>query len=188
MRGILYSLLVIVLASCYTNYRATKDIYKAYNRYPNIVAKIARDSFPCFTLKADTVVNMTDTIINVDCPTPAYKHYYDTVHLFSLPAFYKVPLTLPFRTVTITDHIEDSAKIKLMQGATDLLIYQNKQLTQDYSKLILTVGIKEKKIGNRNRIIIILIAVIGISGAVYAVKFIYRYKYKIAQTVASLQV
>src|SRR6185436_7499790 len=55
-------ILIILLAGCYTQKKAERDTSKALERYPEVVAKIARDSFPCINTGADTTYITDDSM------------------------------------------------------------------------------------------------------------------------------
>ena len=65
-----YRLLVVafLLGGCYTQNKAVKQVNKALGSYPEIVAKIALDSFPCNVIKVDTIITHFDTTIEVFYP------------------------------------------------------------------------------------------------------------------------
>ena len=65
-----YSILVaaFLLGGCYTQNKAVKQVNKALGSYPEIVAKIALDSFPCNVIKVDTIITHFDTTIEVIYP------------------------------------------------------------------------------------------------------------------------
>ncbi|MCL5459684.1 hypothetical protein M3M33_13700, partial [Loigolactobacillus coryniformis] len=88
------------------------------------VAEITRAEFPCTTTKADTVISTKDSLIWIDCPdntvvTAADYTGPDTVtRIIRLPGSVKtvrVPVTLPVKTVTIVQKVEDSATIYTLQ-------------------------------------------------------------------------
>jgi len=62
-----YKILVaaFLLGGCYTQNKAVKQVNKALGSYPEIVAKIALDSFPCNVIKVDTIITHFDNNNNV---------------------------------------------------------------------------------------------------------------------------
>ncbi len=105
-----------LLSSCST---AEKLMDKAEKKDPAIVAKYARDKYPCKDLlKNDTAIIWRDTLVYVDCPDTLPKGNdfevikYDTVNKVVVKTI-RVPVTLPIRTQTITKWYEDSAKLKI---------------------------------------------------------------------------
>jgi hypothetical protein len=126
--AILVAIALIVFSAtiggCYTQKKATEQTNKALIKYPAVVAKIARDAFPCVTLKADTLVSVKDSLIYIDCPDTggngsaedfAGKDTVIITKVNTLPGkVIRVPVTLPVSTVTIVQKVEDSAKIFLL--------------------------------------------------------------------------
>lgn len=117
MKMIKYILIVCVLGSCYTSNKAKKQLNKANDKFPDVVAKFTRDQYPCIDKKIDTAYSI-DTLyqyINVECPPlfPTIDTFYKTNTLYK-NRIVKQLVAIPQRTITITKSIEDSAKIKLM--------------------------------------------------------------------------
>lgn len=110
--------MVLLLSACYGPKKAAKQVGKALLTHPEIVATIARDAFPCFTVKVDTIIN--DKLVTIDCPATVHDSVVirgrDTVRT-TATKFVKVPYSLP--QITIFKSIEDSAKIKLLAGQLD---------------------------------------------------------------------
>ena len=162
--GIMLILLAILfsLGGCYTQRKATEQTQKALIKYPGVVAKVARAAFPCTTTKADTIITTQDSLIYIDCPdntviTAADYTGPDTVtKVIRLPGqvrTVRVPVTLPVKTVTIVQKVEDSAKIYILQAAT-------LRLQADNDKL-------RGKVANKNKalkwIIIVLLVSLGLN-------------------------
>jgi len=103
---------IAALSSCYTQKQAEHQTNKALLNYPDVVAHIARDHFPCIVTHNDTTT-VTDTLMEfIECPeqseyTGRLDIIKDTVH-----HTIKVPVKVPAITRTITVTIEDSAKIR----------------------------------------------------------------------------
>lgn len=134
--GIMFILLAILasLGGCTT---AEKLTYKAMAKDKAKVAEITRAEFPCTTTKADTVISTKDSLIWIECPdntvvTAADYTGPDTVtRIIRLPGSVRtvrVPVTLPVKTVTIVQKVEDSAKIYVLQAATLKLQADNGKL------------------------------------------------------------
>jgi len=166
--GIMFILLAILasLGGCYTPKKATDQTYKALYKYPGVVAKITRDAFPCTTTKADTVISTKDSLIWIECPdntvvTPADYTGPDTVtKVIRLPGSVRtvrVPVTLPVKTVTIVQKVEDSAKIYVLQAATLNLQADNDKLST--------------KVANRNKALKWLVIALLISAGLNFIQF-----------------
>lgn len=111
------------LTACYSPKKADKQVSKALAYYPEKVAKIARNAFPCTNTQNDTIIVSKDTVIEVPCPDD-YHDVQNIVHDTVQTKVYqnkivKVPVTLPIKTVTITKLVEDSAKIYMLSQAYD---------------------------------------------------------------------
>lgn len=149
MRNQFLFLLILILSGCYTAKKAEQQVNKADSKYPEIVAKLARDKYPCTDiLKPDTAVIWKDTTIYIDCPdtlttTDFGIVRYDTINNI-ITRIVKVPVTLPVRIQTITKWYEDSAKLKLAA------IEQTK-LKNENTELATTVKNQTKKIANKNK-------------------------------------
>lgn len=114
-----YLIFIILLSGCYNAKKAQKQVNKALLEYPDKVATIARDAFPCITVASDTVT-VTDTLLDfIDCPeAPGPEYIRDTVMIDNIQTItVKVPGKTQIKTVTVTQRIEDSAKIKLLSSA-----------------------------------------------------------------------
>ena len=126
------------MSACYGSKKAEKQVGKALLYHPEIVATIARNAFPCYNVKIDTITN--DKLIYIDCPAAIHDSVIiqgrDTIKL-NFTKFVKVPYSLP--QITIYKSIEDSAKIKLLQDQVYRLTTNENILTY--------------KISNKNKII-----------------------------------
>ena len=114
-----YLIILLLLTGCYNAKKAQKHVNKALLEYPDKVATIARDAFPCITTASDTVT-VTDTLLDfIDCPeAPGPEYVRDTVVISGVKTVtVKVPGKTQVKTVTVTQRIEDSAKIKLLNSA-----------------------------------------------------------------------
>lgn len=63
-----YIILLLVLTSCYTQKKAEQQSNKALDKYPEVIANIARKSFPCITTETDSTefnaaINQRDSAI-----------------------------------------------------------------------------------------------------------------------------
>jgi hypothetical protein len=114
-----YSLLIVLLLSaCYSSKKAEKQVGKALLYYPEVVAKIARNAFPCKSGKIDTITK--EKMLMVDCPESdsiivyvndfGYKTIHDTIRIKKTV---KVPVKV--QDIMMYTYIEDSAKIKILQ-------------------------------------------------------------------------
>lgn len=122
--------LLALLSGCYTAKKATEQVNKADSKYPEIVAKIARDKYPCTDLlKPDTTIIYSDSIVFIDCPEVVSNEYTngktDTIRINNvLYRTVKVPVTMPVKTVYLTKWYEDSASLKICNLHLDRQIYK----------------------------------------------------------------
>jgi hypothetical protein len=139
-----YSLLVaaFLLGGCYTSNKAVKQVNKALGSYPEIVAKIALDSFPCNVIKVDTIITHFDTTIEV-----IYPHF-DT-SMSQIDTIYgtkKVYVKLPYKTVYITKSVESTAKLTILNASLDSLLKVTTSVQKSNEDLTSKVGRKNKVI------------------------------------------
>ena len=88
MRSFLVLLLPLLLASCYTANKATRQVWKAQGFYPQVVAKACGSLYTTpdsvfaneVLLKGDTII-VSDTFLQTDTVSHTlYKHIYHTLH------------------------------------------------------------------------------------------------------------
>lgn len=139
-------LILLALSACYGSKKAQKQVGKALYYHPEIVATIARNAFPCYNIKVDTITK--EKTLFVDCPesdsTIVYVHDfgYKTIHdTIRIKKIVKVPVKV--QDIMLYTYYEDSAKIKILQDQ----IY----------KLTTNENILTYKITNKNRVIKYLI-------------------------------
>ena len=120
------ALLLVAFAGCYSANKATKQVSKALQRHPQVVAQIAREAFPCIVLKADTIIN--DRLISVACPASIVDSVIilgrDTIRTTAI-RYVKVPVNLP--QITIYKSIEDSAKVFILSNILNEANTQNEE-------------------------------------------------------------
>jgi PBP1b-binding outer membrane lipoprotein LpoB len=137
-----YRILVaaFLLGGCYTSNKAVKQVNKALGSYPEIVARIALDSFPCNVIKVDTIITHFDTTIEV-----IYPHF-DT-SLSQIDTIYgtkKVYVKLPYKT--ITKSVESTAKLTILNASLDSLLKVTTNIKKSNEDLTSKVGRKNKVI------------------------------------------
>ena len=117
---LLLVIIIGIIAGCST---AEKLLDKAERKDPAIVAKYARDRYPCTELlEPDTAVIWRDSVIYIECPdnTNPFEVVViktDTVKNTVIKTV-RVPVTVPIQVKYITKWYEDSAKLKV--AAVDL--------------------------------------------------------------------
>ena len=143
MQNLKYLLILLLLPGCYTAKKATEQIKKADNKFPEVVAKLARDKYPCTDLlKNDTAVIWRDSVVFIDCPEIAPNEFErvviktDTVNNV-ITKTVRVPVRVQLPTQVVTKWYEDSAKLKMAAVAADKLAAENTGLK---SKLESTQG------------------------------------------------
>lgn len=116
IKTILTASIILLLWGCLSSRRANRLTDKILKSYPEVIAKVARDKFPCQINKNDTIINVKDSTIWIDCPDPIiekvpFKNKIDTNYKKNK---IKVPVNLPVKTITIVKEIEDLSKIVLL--------------------------------------------------------------------------
>lgn len=162
---------LICFGGCYNSQKATKQTNKALIKFPAVVAKIARDAFPCIVVKSDTSYNYYDTTIMADCPAvPIIK---DTVKIYfslpSIPKIIQVPVKVEVPARTITIKIIDSAFNKICQLSKDSFSIQNAALQTKLTDAQATIKTK-------NKILLWLYIIIGLSITTFILKLIYKFR------------
>lgn len=110
-----YLIIIILLSSCST---AQELMDKAEKKDPAIVAKVARDKYPCKDiLKPDTAVVYKDSLVfvEVECPEVVTTETIiktDTINNVVTKTI-RVPVTIRTAGQVITKWYEDSAKLKI---------------------------------------------------------------------------
>ena len=158
-----YRILVaaFLLGGCYTQNKAVKQVNKALSSYPEIVAKIALDSFPCNIIKVDTIITHFDTTIEV-----IYPHFDTTLsQIDTIYGTKKVYVKLPYKTIYVTKSIESTAKLTILNARFDSLTKVTTSIQKSNEELI-------SKVGRKNKVIYWLIAfLVGLS-VPYLIKLI----------------
>jgi hypothetical protein len=156
---------VLLLGGCYSQFKATKDVTKALARYPQIVAKIAQDSFPCNVIRIDTNISVSnyDTTLLIDCPVRDTISVHDTIN----SVLKKVKLQ--YKTVYVTKFLESTAKLTIMKCSLDSLTKVTTSIQKSAEDLT-------SKVGRKNKVIYWLIAFIVGMSIPYAIRII-KYLY-----------
>ena len=147
-------MVVSLLGGCYTQFKATKQVSKALAHYPQIVAKIALDSFPCDVIRIDTLISVFnyDTTLLLDCPVrdTVLNSVHDTLSK-------KLYVRLPYKTIYVTKVVESTARLVIVKVSLDSAKNAIRELGTLNDELV-------GKVGRKNKIIYWLIAfVLGIS-------------------------
>lgn len=152
---IVIALTLLIFTGCYTQKKATEQVNKANDKFPAVVAKLARDKYPCTDLlKPDTLTVTVDSLVYIDCPELVHNDYSgsertDTIRVRdSIYRIVKIPVNLPVQVKYITKWFEDSSKLKI--AAVDI-----DNLTKENTELKSTVKSQQTKIGKRNKVILI---------------------------------
>lgn len=125
-----------ILAGCTT---AEKLLNKAERKDPAIVAKYARDKYPCTLLKNDTAIIWKDSIIYIECPdnTNPFEVVIvrtDTVQNTVIKTI-RVPVKVQLPSKLVTRWYEDSAKLKICATELNKSIVAAQKLQADKDKL-----------------------------------------------------
>lgn len=143
-----FSLLVtvILLGGCYTQSKAVKQVNKALDSYPQIVAKIALDSFPCNVIRIDTIISVIDTIIEYE---PSQIYTINGTNLSQIDTIIvtkKVYVKLPYKTIYITKVVESTAKLTIINAQLGSVNNVNRELQKSNDELSGKVQRKNKVI------------------------------------------
>lgn len=57
---LIWGIALMLFSSCYNIKKAEKQTYKALAKFPVVVAKIARDSFPCYVIRAENKIDSAE--------------------------------------------------------------------------------------------------------------------------------
>lgn len=174
--GLLLLILLVAIVSAftgcskYTEQVAENQSKKALVYHPKVIAKIARDAFPCIDKKVDTVITQKDSLIYIDCPDVSngtatdyagVDTIYKTVTKVTPGKTVKVPVYLPVKTITIEKKIEDSAKINQLNEALMQSVNETAKANDTIEKL-------EAKVTKKNKYLLWgLIIILILAGANY---------------------
>lgn len=121
MRKLLF-VCCIVAAGCYTPKKADKQLAKAMNEYPEKVAFLCKEEYPCKPGKTDTIEKVYYDLIEVECPDyPLPVEIQDTVTKVETKTRI-VKVQVPAREVVITKYIVDSALVKVYQSKYEVCV------------------------------------------------------------------
>jgi len=143
---ILLALIVAaILAGCTT---AEKLLDKAERKDAAIVAKYARDKYPCTLLKNDTAIIWKDSVIYIDCPdnTNPFEVVIvrkDTVQNTVIKTI-RVPVKVQLPSKVVTRWYEDSAKLKIND---DHIRSLTKKVSEQTDKIVSL----NKKVSNKSK-------------------------------------
>ena len=141
----------LLLGGCYSQYKATKQVGKALASYPQIVARIALDSFPCNVIRIDTIITVKDSIVECE-PSQIYTiNGTNLSHIDTIFATKKVKL--PIKTTYITRIVESTAKLTIINAQLDSVNNVIRELQKSNDEL-------SKKIANKNKAIWWFIALV----------------------------
>ena len=138
LRVFSWFVVVSLLGGCYTQFKATKQVGKALANYPQIVARIALDSFPCNVIRIDTVIYERDTIVE------SYPVETTLVDTFVITK--KLYVKLPYKTIYITKVVESTAKLTIINAQLDSVNNAIRELQKSKDEIINKVGRKNKTI------------------------------------------
>jgi len=140
----------LLLGGCYTQFKASNQVNKALARYPQVVAKIAQDSFPCDVIRIDTLISVNDTSFLIDCPVrdTVLNSVLNSVHD---TLYKKLYVKLPYKTFYITKTVESTAKLAIIKASLDSAKNAICELQKSSDDLT-------SKVGRKNKVIYWLIA------------------------------
>jgi hypothetical protein len=133
---------VSLLGGCYTQSRAVKQVNKALGSYPQIVARIALDSFPCNTIRIDTIISVRDTIVECE----PVENFTTLSQIDTIYGTKKVFIKLPIQTTYITRIVESTAKLTIINAQLDSVNNVIRELQKSKDELSGKVDRKNKVI------------------------------------------
>lgn len=157
LRVFSWFVVVSLLGGCYTQFKATKQVGKALAHYPQIVARIALDSFPCNVIRIDTVIYERDTIVE------SYPVETTLVDTFVITK--KLYVKLPYKTIYITKVVESTAKLTIINAQLDSVNNAIRELQKSKDEII-------NKVGRKNKIIYWLLAFIFALSIPYVIRIL----------------
>ena len=117
LRAFSWLIALLLLGGCYSQFKATKQVGKALANYPQMVAKIALDSFPCDVIRIDTFISVKDSII--ECiPIENFTTMVDTLPP-TLSAKINKYGRAKVNTFYITRTVESTAKLSIAKARID---------------------------------------------------------------------
>lgn len=144
LRVFSWFVVVSLLGGCYTQFKATKQVGKALANYPQIVARIALDSFPCNVIRIDTIITVRDTIVECE-PSQIYNiNGTNLSHIDTIFTTKKVKL--PIKTTYITRIVESTAKLTIINAQLDSINNVIRKLQKSNDELTGKVDKKNKVI------------------------------------------
>ena len=159
LRAFSWFVAFLLLGGCYSQFKATKQVSKALANYPQVVAKIALDSFPCDVIRIDTIITVRDSI--VEClPIENFTTLSQIDTIFGTK-FVK----LPIRTTYITRIVESTAKLTIINAQLDSCNNVIRELQKSKDELT-------SKVGRKNRIIYWLLAFIFAMSIPYVIRIL----------------
>ena len=142
LRAFSWLVAILFLGGCYSQFKATKQVSKALAHYPQIVARIALDSFPCDVVRIDTIITVRDTIVeSYPIENFTIRSQIDTIY-----GTKKVFVKLPIKTNYITRIVESTAKLTIINVQLDSVNNVIRELQKSNDEL-------SKKIANKNKAI-----------------------------------
>ncbi len=133
---------VSLLGGCYTQSKATKQVNKALGSYPQIVAKISLDSFPCDVIRIDTIITVKDTIVECE----PVENFTTLSQIDTIYGTKKVFVKLPIKTTYITRIVESTAKLTIINAQLDSVNNKIRELQKSNDELSGKVERKNKVI------------------------------------------
>lgn len=126
--------LLIVAAGCYTPKKADKQLAKAMDKYPEKVAELCKDEYPCKPGKSDTVEKVYYDLIEVECPDyPDAIHdtIRDTLKKESVRII-KVKVPVKGKETIITQYLVDSALVTFWQSQYKFILKKHDSYKDKY--------------------------------------------------------
>lgn len=146
MKYLTLLLIAITTLSC----NPSKKLDKLNAKHPELLAKFCRDTFPCVTIKIDTIKEIEFEYINIDCPG------YDKKDTILITKYVKGSAFIKYekKTNTIIKTIKDSAEIRACELELNAV---NKKLNESTA---LNTKLQNKITGRNSAIMWLIIAIL----------------------------
>jgi hypothetical protein len=142
LRACSWLVAVSLLGGCYTQSKAVKQVNKALGSYPQIVARIALDSFPCNVIRIDTIITVKDLIVECE----PVENFTTLSQIDTIYGTKKVFVKLPIKTTYITRIVESTAKLVIINAQLDSVNNVIRELQKSKDELSGKVERKNKVI------------------------------------------
>lgn len=175
MKTQFYILIMVLLASCYTERKATKQANRAAVEHPAVIAEICMNRFP---ITPSVRIETRDSIVHDTIPgVPVIIDCGESKNVgmtLQVPCP-DVPVKHHYHTITRDSSWEDTRALFLLQAKYDLLSISSQLAADSFASVIKEQDQEhsktEHKLSKRNRQLAWLVGILALSGLLIALKF-----------------